>query len=101
MRTDKTQQNSKCSLCGDREETLNQIRNKCRKLAKKEGRTRYDWVGRVIQWKIFKKLKFEHTNKWYIHNPASLLENDTHKLLAGKTRFFSLGEATSLEEGNL
>ena len=28
-----------------------------------------------------KKFKFDHTNKWYLHNPASILENDTHKLL--------------------
>ena len=28
-----------------------------------------------------KKFKFDHTNKWYVHNPASVLENDTHKLL--------------------
>ncbi len=28
-----------------------------------------------------KKLKFDHTNKLFMHNPASILENDTHKLL--------------------
>ena len=28
-----------------------------------------------------KKLTFDHTNKWYIRNPASVLENDTHKTL--------------------
>ena len=28
-----------------------------------------------------KALKFDHTIKWYIHNPASVLENDSHKLL--------------------
>ena len=28
-----------------------------------------------------KKFKFNHTNKWYMHNPAPVLENDTHKLL--------------------
>ena len=28
-----------------------------------------------------KKFKFDHTNKWYVHNPAFVLENDTHKLL--------------------
>ena len=28
-----------------------------------------------------KKFKFDHTNKWYMHNPAPILENDTHKLL--------------------
>ena len=27
-----------------------------------------------------KKLKFDHTNKWYILNPAPVLENNTHKL---------------------
>ena len=24
--------------------------------------------------------KFDHTNKWYLHNPAPVLEYDTHKL---------------------
>ena len=28
-----------------------------------------------------KKLKFDPTNKWYMHNAASVLENDTYKLL--------------------
>ena len=26
------------------------------------------------------KFQFDHTNKWYTHNPAPVLENDTHKL---------------------
>ena len=28
-----------------------------------------------------KKFKFDHANKWYMHNPAPVLENDTQKLL--------------------
>ena len=28
-----------------------------------------------------KKLKFDHTKKWYIHNPAPVLENNTYKLI--------------------
>ena len=28
-----------------------------------------------------KKSTFDDTNKWYIHNPASVLENDTQELL--------------------
>ena len=32
-------------------------------------------------WEMFKKFKFDHTNKCYIHNPAPVLENDTHKIL--------------------
>ena len=77
----KTQQNSKCRLCGDRDETINHIISECTKLAQKEYKTRHDWVGKVIQWEMCKKFKFDHTNKWYMHNPASVLENDTRKLL--------------------
>ena len=28
-----------------------------------------------------RKFQFDHTNKWYIYNPAPVQENDTHKLL--------------------
>ena len=28
-----------------------------------------------------KKLKFNHTNKWYIYNPKFVLENETRKTL--------------------
>ena len=35
-RIDKTQQNSKCMLCGDRDETINHIISECSKLAQKE-----------------------------------------------------------------
>ena len=78
---DKTQQNSKCRLCGDRDETLNHIISECSKLAQKEYKARHDWVGKVIHWKMCKKMKFHHANKWYMHNAAPVLENDTHKLL--------------------
>ena len=45
-----------------------------------EYKARHDWVGKVIHWEMCKKFKFDHTNKWYMHNPAPILENDTHKL---------------------
>ena len=54
---------------------------KCSKLAQKEYKARHDWVGKLIHWEMCKKFKFDHVNKWYMHNPASVLENDTHKLL--------------------
>ena len=81
VRIDKTHQNSKCRLCGDRDETINHIISECGKLAQEEYKTRLDWVGKVIHWEMCKKFKFDHTNKCYIHNPAPVLENDTHKLL--------------------
>ena len=80
-RIEKTEQNSKCKLCGDWDETINHMISECAKLAQKEYKTRHDWVGKVIHWEMCKKLKFDQTNKWYMHNPAAVLENYTYKLL--------------------
>ena len=80
-RIDKMQQNSKCGLCCDRDETINHIISECSKLAHKECNARHDWMGKVIHWEMCKKLKFDHANKWYMHIPAPVLENDTHRLL--------------------
>ena len=43
---DKTQQKSKCRLCGHRDETI--IIRECSKLSQKEYKTRHDWVSKVI-----------------------------------------------------
>ena len=80
-RIDKTQQNSKCRLCGDRDETINHIISECSKLAQLEYKARHDWVDEVIDWVMCKEFKFNHSNKWYMHNPAPVRENATHKLL--------------------
>ena len=47
-RIDKMQQNNKCALCGDRDETINHIISECNKLAQKEYKTRHEWVGKGI-----------------------------------------------------
>ena len=80
-RIDKTQPNSECRLCGDRDETINHIISECSKLAQKEFKARHDWVGKVIHWEMYKKFRLDHANKWYMDNAAPVLENDTHKLL--------------------
>ena len=46
-----------------------------------ENKTRHDCMDKVINWELCKKLKFDHTNKWYMHISASILKNVTHKLL--------------------
>ena len=51
-----------------------------RQISTKAYTTRHDWVGKVTHWEQCKKFKFDHTNKWYMHNLASLWENETHKL---------------------
>ena len=78
---DKTQQNSKCRLFSNRDETINHMISECSKLIRKEYKARHDWVGKMIPWEMCKKFKFDHANKWYMHNPAPVQENDTHKLL--------------------
>ena len=64
-RIDKTQQNSKCKLCGGRDETINHIISECSKLALKEYKARHDWVGKVIHWEMCKIFKIDHADKWY------------------------------------
>ena len=80
-RIDKTQQNSKCRLCGDRVEKINHIISECSKWTQKEYKARHECVCKVIHWEMCRKFQFHHTNKWYMHNPAPFLENDSHKLL--------------------
>ena len=66
---DKTQQNSKCRSCGDRDEMINHIISEYWKLAQKEYKTRQGGLAKVIHWELYKKLQFDPTNKWYVHNP--------------------------------
>ena len=61
-------------FCGDRDETINHIISECSKLAQKAYKAGYEW-------EMCRKFQFDHTNKWYIHNPALGLERDSHKLL--------------------
>ena len=65
---DKMQQNCRCRLCGEIDETINHIISECSKLVHKEYKSRHDWVGKVIHWKLCKKFE-------------SVLENETHKIL--------------------
>ena len=63
-RIDKTQQNSKCRLWGDRDETINRIISECNKLGQKEYKARHDWVGKLIHREMCKKFKFDYANKY-------------------------------------
>ena len=58
---------------------ISHIINDCSKLSQKEYKTRYDCVWKVIHWELCKKLQFEHTTKWYLLKPESILENETQK----------------------
>ena len=71
------QQNRNRRLCSNRDETINHIISECSKLAQKECKTRHDWLGKVIHCEMCKEFKLDHTNKWYMHNPEAVPENDT------------------------
>ena len=80
MKIDNTPQNSKCKLCGNKDVKLSHIISECSKLAQKECNTRHDWVKNVIHLELCKKLKLDHTTKWYMHKPESILANERYKI---------------------
>ena len=49
--------------------------NENSKQAQKMYKARQDWVGKVINWDLYKKFKFYDTNKYYMHNPESVQDN--------------------------
>ena len=57
-RIDKTQQNSKCRLCGETVETINHIISECSKLALREYKVRHDWVGKVVHCEMCRTFQF-------------------------------------------
>ena len=61
----KTQQNSKCRLCSERDETINHIICECSKLALKGYQTKHDWVWKVIHWEMCKKFKSPYEQMVY------------------------------------
>ena len=58
---DNSQKNSKCRLCGDRDEIVNRIISECSKLAQKEFKIRHDLVEKVILY--MKKSEFIQNNE--------------------------------------
>ena len=78
---ERTQQNSKCRLCVDRDETINHKISEYSKLTQRGYKSRLDWVEKVIHWELCRKFKFDLANKWYIHDLESIQENETHKIL--------------------
>ena len=72
----KISQNSKIIII-----TINHVISECSKLAKKDYKMRHDWMEKVIHKELCKKFKFDHTNKCYMHNPESIQEKETYKIL--------------------
>ena len=64
---DYTQQIIKFRLCGSRDEMIIHIIRKCNKLPQNEYKSRHDWVWKGFHWELYKKLRFDHADKLYMH----------------------------------
>ena len=53
----------------------------CCKITHKKYKTRNDWVGKMIHWKLCQILNFDYTNNWCMHKQKFVVENETHNIL--------------------
>ena len=60
-------------------ESIDHIIVGCSKLAQEEYKRRHDNLGKIVHWKLARN--FEARDKWYEHEPASVLENEDYKIL--------------------
>ena len=63
------------------DENIDRIVSGCSKLAQKEYKRRHDNLGQMVHWKLARKCNFEVGDKWYEHEPESVLENEDYKIL--------------------
>ena len=70
---DTSQGDSLCRLCRKVDESIDHIVSGCSKLAQKECKRRYDNLGKIVHWKLARKCNFEAGDKWYEHEPESVL----------------------------
>ena len=80
---DKSQGDSLCRMCRKVDESIDHNVSGCSKLAQKEFKRRHDNLGKIVHWKLARKCNFEAGDKWYEHEPESVLENEDYKILWG------------------
>ena len=67
------------------DKTINHIIRKCVEIALTWYKSMDDCSSKVIQYELYKRLKFNHIDIWYMHKQESVLENKAHKILDGFT----------------
>ena len=78
---ERSQGDSLCRMCRKVDESIDHIVNGCCKLAQKEYKRSHDNLGKILHWKLARKCNFEAGDKWYEHEPESVLENEDYKIL--------------------
>ena len=77
---DKSQKGTLCRLCKKAVESIDHVVSGCSKLAQ-EYKRRHDNLDKIVHWKLVRKCSFEAGDKWYEHEPESVLENEDYKIL--------------------
>ena len=78
---DKTNTTPLCRLCKEKTESVNHIISACPNLAKNQYRKRHDKLGKKIHWLMCKKFLIDCNEKWFLHEPEPVQENERCKLL--------------------
>ena len=78
---DKSHGDSLCRVCRKVDESIDHIYSGCSKLAQKEHKKRHDNLEKTVHWKFARKCNLEAGDKWYGHEPESVLENEDYKIL--------------------
>ena len=69
-------------MCRKEDKSIDHITvSGCGKLAQKEYKRRHDNLGKIVHSKLARKCNFEAGDKWYEHEPKSVLENEDYKIL--------------------
>ena len=80
-RIDKSQKDILCRVFRKADESIDHIVSGCSKLAQKEYKRRHDNLEKTVNWKPVRKCNIEAGDKWYEHEPESVLENEDYKIL--------------------
>ena len=78
---EKSHGDSLSRMCRKVDESIDHIVSGCSKLAQKEYKSGRDNLGKIVHWKLARKCNFEAGDKWYEHEPESVLENEDYKIL--------------------
>ena len=66
-------------MCRKIDESIYHIVSGCSKFAQKEYNRRHESLGKIVRWKVARKCNFEARDKWYEHQPESVLANKSIK----------------------
>ena len=79
---DKSQGDSLCRMCRKVDENIDHILLvvvvNLHRRSRREGMTTWE---KIVHWKLARKCNFEAGDKWYEHEPESVLENEDYKIL--------------------